>query len=234
MRTVLLLNCTTLPGFDPGLGSHSNSLVSHFPYLFHHLLLLLFHVLYAFCTPVFLLVYTTVSLPLFHLPSLCLKRFRSRWRWLKRGRTLWRPPDPQPSEPLISHAFFPPYSFFFSPDWLSSDLLFLSALSHQESHLPEPIFPSLGAHLQHECGKLPFHKLSLHRLRLSQHFHWPFIGNYAYKRLLMQIQLRWGRSSGGSFLFCFFNVYNDSCFIFKPSFISADASSEVRASVNPL
>lgn len=114
-------------------------------------------------------------------------------------------------------CFFPPYSFFFSPDWLSSDLLFLSALSHQESHLPEPIFPSLGAHLQHECGKLPFHKLSLHRLRLSQHFHWPFIGNYAYKRLLMQIQLRWGRSSGGSFLFCFFNVYNDSCFIFKPA-----------------
>lgn len=145
--------------------------------------------------------------------------------------------DPQiPSQASRSFLmlFSPPHSFFFSPDWLSSDLLFLSALSHQESHLPEPIFPSLGAHLQHECGKLPFHKLSLHRLRLSQHFHWPFIGNYAYKRLLMQIQLRWGRSSGGSFLFCFFNVYNDSCFIFKPSFISADASSEVRASVNPL
>lgn len=95
---------------------------------------------YSLCTPVFSLVYHTVSVPLSHLNSLLPKRFRSCWRRLKRGRTLLRPPDPQPREPPVSHeksslrTFFLSllfFSFTLSLHWacLSSDFSLSLSLS---------------------------------------------------------------------------------------------------------
>lgn len=68
----------------------------------------------SLCTPVFLFVFSTVSIPLSHLNSLLPKRFRSRWRRLKRERTLLRPPDPQPREPPVSHEKSSLRPFFLS------------------------------------------------------------------------------------------------------------------------